>query len=847
MFGLVPAVIVILLLCRKRFAGPAFFALLTVFAGWGIGVFCMEGKSLALSKTESLAAGIFAGDRKNECVLTGIISGIKAADRGEQWVLKNCSLVWKDQGQNSRNSGEAAATDPAAANSGKTVQAEREKSVWTEQEQSFKVPGKVLCYVDGGGTSVGSRVSVYGTVSPVKPPNNPGEYDFRYACFSKGIGCQFYGNHAVVLKSGRSGLTGFLGKLKIHLESRLDRAADPEDAGIFKAVLLGERADLDQEIYDLYRRNGISHLLAISGLHMSVIGLGLYKILRKPGLGRGTAGFLAGGTLILYGMLVGFSPSVFRAVLMLLLSFLADWLGRSYDLASALGAAAFCLLVKEPFLITQAAFQLSFLAVGGIVFFGQPLIRLQVPGKRNTVFQAFLISLSVQAATLPAILYHSFEIPLYGIFLNLLVVPPMAGVLYSGLAAMAVSGIWNTAAVFCLGGGHFILMFYEWICRNVQELPGAVLCIGRPQMWQILVYYALTAAGIKMLGKERKERKDRQDRKSGNSGKERWKKYQRKSGFYILWIYAFFVLIPVKKGGLTVTFLDVGQGDGIFLEGEAWNLMVDCGSSQNKSLGEYSLVPFLKSRGITCLDMVVITHGDKDHISGIQYLLENPDSGIRIGQLLMPEAGRGEEIYEELEEAAAGIGTGISYIGRGCEIGTAAGGSRTVSGEDRTVSGGTRPMPSGGAIRPGGAAQNNTVIECLYPSEATYCRDRNDESLVLLITYGQFRLFLTGDLEESGERELLENRQLKPVTVLKAGHHGSSTSSSQLFLEALAPAETILSYGEGNRYGHPADQVVERLRDCGSGIWETAKSGAVEVWTDGNRVKIQGYRKKFKK
>lgn len=790
LFGLALAPAVFLLLCRKRCTGRSFFGFLVIITGWLLGILCMEATETRLLKTESMALKLAAESGKTELVLEGILKKSEEGTGGDKWVLAGCKVT----GRKGR---------PA------------------ESTYTVSLPGKVLCYVDGGGVPAGSRVQVAGSIRIIKPPVNPGEYNYRHSCFSQGIGCQFYGEKIFVLEEGRWTLSEYLKGVRRRLGERLDAAAEQKDAGILKAVLLGERKDLDQGIYDLYRKNGISHLLAISGLHMSVLGMGFWKLLRKTGCGRGASGFLAGSMLILYGTMTGFSPSVFRAIFMLLLSFMADWLGRTYDLASALCAAAFCLLVTEPFLLTQAAFQLSFLAVGGIVFLGQPLIRY-VPLKNHPlsrpVFEAFLVSFSVQMSTLPAILYHSFEIPVYSIFLNLLVIPPMAGVLYSGLAAMAFAGASRSLAVFCLGGGHFILWFYEWICRSVQKLPGAVWCAGRPQMWQILLFYVLILGGVKSL-----EKAERPDRKKRNQG-------IRAAGVCVFWCSAFLFLIPVERGGLTVVFLDVGQGDGIFLEQEGWNLLVDCGSSQNKNLGEYSLVPFLKSRGITSLDTVVITHGDKDHISGIQYLLENPETGIRMKQLLMPEAGKGEEIYEKLEEQAGRNGIQTVYIGRGDRI-AASGGVEMEEMKEKTGNMGVNK------------GRGEPQIECLYPSEETRCRDRNDQSAVLLLTYGRFRLLLTGDLEAAGERELIERGELMPVTILKAGHHGSATSSGMEFLEEVSPAETILSYGEGNRYGHPDRQVVARLKECGSGIWETAKAGAIAVWTDGERVKIQGFLK----
>lgn len=237
-------------------------------------------------------------------------------------------------------------------------------------------------------------------------------------------------------------------------------------------------------------------------------------------------------------------------------------------------------------------------------------------------------------------------------------------------------------------------------------------------------------------------------------------------------------------------------------------ILVDGGSTQLKKLGEQRLEPLLKSRGIRKIDMAFVSHGDQDHISGLMWLLEE-DTGIEIGRLFLPLPGKGEEIYEKLESAAARKGVKADYI---C---------------------------AGDLIQSG-----KLSLSCLYPYRDTLSSDRNGHSEVLLAEYGDFSMLLMGDLGTEGEAEIAEVwDEKKQVQILKAGHHGSSTSSSELFLDTVRPQIAVLSYGKDNSYGHPHPEVIERLEERGIASWATEEQGMITVRTDGKELEIQGFLK----
>ena len=261
-------------------------------------------------------------------------------------------------------------------------------------------------------------------------------------------------------------------------------------------------------------------------------------------------------------------------------------------------------------------------------------------------------------------------------------------------------------------------------------------------------------------------------------------------------------------------FLDVGQGDGICLRTEETVILVDCGSSDEKRLGEQVVEPFLKSQGISQIDYAIVSHGDKDHISGLSYLLES-SCGIRIKHLVLPWLGKEDQAYKGLVELAKEMGVNLHW------------------------------MKEGDSIREG-----ELELQCLYAGQEGRSQDRNEHSLFIQAGYGETGILLTGDMSEEGEMEWLRQEKKRSrakgsrtekagVQILKAAHHGSAYSSCEEFLKYIDPDCVVISCGQGNRYGHPSPETVKRLEEQGIQYLVTMEHGAVTVETDGRKVTIR--------
>ena len=673
--------------------------------------------------------------------------------------------------------------------------------------------------------AVGVKVQVRGKLAPVEGPGNPGEFDFRTYYRTKGTACRLYGENLAV--AGGEAIPYYKGIAEFRMQCAgvLEKICMPEDVAVFKAVLLGDTSDMNPEMRDMYQRNGISHLLAVSGQHLAIIGGGIYLMIRRAGAGYGKAGMISAVLVISYGIMTGSSGSAIRAVIMIVCLWLAAVKGRSYDTLSALGAAALILLYRQPYLLYHSGFELSFgavLAISGLGGWVQSFLGLERAWEKT-----LLISLSVQIVLTPIVLYHYFQHPLYGIFLNLLVIPLVSILMYSGILGIVLGSFWIQGGVAAVGAGHYILRFYELLCKFAEGLPGYSLVLGRPSPGSLVMYFGIHAMGTAVVlfcirGRSAFIRaksparcnaylaeRDLQTRISSISCKPKMLMC-----FFGIYALSFAALVPRPVKGLEVVCMDVGQGDGLLLRSGKRAVLIDGGSSSQKKLGNIVLEPYLKSQGISWIDYAVVSHGDSDHINGLIYLLEESED-IRIGTLVLPVMGKGEEVYENLAALARREGAAVVY------------------------------MKTGDWVETG-----ELTLTCLYAGEDFGGKDRNSHSLVLCGDYKGFHMLFTGDMGEEQESSLvrlaeqegaLQDIHLNHVQILKTAHHGSRTSSSGVFLDRLRIQLAVVSYGKENSYGHPSPETMERFRRQGIVVLETGKKGAITFKTDGASLEVHAF------
>lgn len=662
---------------------------------------------------------------------------------------------------------------------------------------------------------LGSRLTLSGTFMPFSEAANPGEFDAAEYYRTLGLGGRILGAQLTGCDEGCWRLREELYKAKKYLKQRLYSAVPEKEAAVMSALLLGDKQNLDNELKELYKRNGIIHILSISSLHITIIGMSVYKLLRKTGLPVGVSAAAGSLLLLLYGGMTGFSVSACRAIGMYLLRMLAEILGRTYDMLIALGVLAAVMVTANPYYLRHSGFLLSFGSVFGIgTVYTNLMPQKRRFGQKRGHFQRLteiftrsaLASASVTLTTLPVQLWFYYEVPVWSVLLNLLVLPFMKPLMMTGMAAMLlpVGSLWG-------GLAGLILKGYEWLCSGFDRLPLHVWNPGRPRVWQIVVYYVVLSGVVLYCSCRKRREKER-------PAADEKRKRQAVQGLVPAAALAAAVLLfgirPVREN--TVTFLDVGQGDCIFVQtASGENYLFDCGSTSRSGVGRYVLLPYLKYYGIHELDAVFVSHPDADHTNGVTELLSiSGENAVAVRQLVLPaieEAERDGQLGE-LVQAAEEERADVRYI--------AAGDSWKCGSAD---------------------------FQCVHPRLNESAENSNAYSMCVLVAFQEgATMLLTGDVEGAGEEALLrqlKERAVEEVMILKVAHHGSKNATSEQLLAQLRPKLAVISCGENNRYGHPHEELLLRLENTGAYIVQTAEAGAVTVTFPRGGVRLVQYKK----
>lgn len=655
----------------------------------------------------------------------------------------------------------------------------------------------------------GMHVRLEGMLVLPELPRNPGQFNRRI--YESGKKIDFYLENPTVLevKEQRSGVREVVEIWKTEMMNRCEKIYQDEEAGILEAMLFGEKSELSGDIKELYQAAGISHVLVISGLHISLLALAVAGILRRLGFPMPVWVMLSVGVLAGYGILIGQPTTAVRALLMFFVLQGARLLGRSYDLLSALAFSGILMLLDNPDLILDGGCRLSFCAVIGVGWYVSEKNKIfrsigekekrKNRGKGGKGSSAGAILENIRAGwylwlfTLPVMLDTFYQVSVVGILWNLVAIPLLPVIIASGGLGVVLAG-WNIFLGSLAGSPAYgMLQLYQEIGNISEKLPVGMWTPGQPSKPVIAGYY-LVIFLLVLVEKQLIKRE------------KRWKIRKIFPGMELCSMLLLLLLMahPWQQRE-KITFLDVGQGDASLLQSGGQTLLLDGGSTSQKNVGTYVILPYIKQQGISCLEAVVLTHTDQDHINGVTEVLEEGKKGwLTVKNLMYPYWMEGTEQGKQLKKLAEEAGASCRKIRAGDRL--------TIGKAEAVV---------------------------LYPKEQEKIAEPNAGSLVLFWKWEGVRAMFTGDLPEEKERELLQN--LPACEILQVGHHGSATSTCREFLEQVQPSLAVISCAMKNRYGHPSPDTVDRLKKTGCEIRYTMKSGAITIRKRGREILVTEY------
>ena len=702
----------------------------------------------------------------------------------------------------------------------------------------------------------GQICSVKGHFLELSPATNEGEFSLPSYYKGEGISGVFQAKTIELVRGESSPFAKELFTLKQSLGNRIDALFPEETAGFLKSLFLGERSGITLSEKSLYQSAGISHILAISGLHLSLLGGFFYRLLRKIKLSSLLSSLITSFFLFSYFLFIGSSHSAFRALFMLFLRFAAIQLGKGKDLLSQLSFALLFLLWLNPLSLYSIGMQCSFFTL--FVFFlleerpgkavrkkkekalskickkhtlgfsKHPSLFLKFPAYLSKLIPCLLSTLPHRLqgsflfylAMLPLFSLTQFSFPLYAPLLNLLLLPLLPFFFLLGAVSIFLSylpeqdflllRLLSFSSRFLL---NLLFQIFHLFMEKSLALPFSQILLGKMQALSVMLYFLF----LYLLFF-----------------------FPKAKSLSLLLSLGFLLSLPLYLPNppkeLEIAALDVGQGDGFVLRKGALVFTIDNGSTSKNLFPEQIFFPYCKAKRIQHIDYALLTHCDRDHISGIQALLEKHPS-ISLSHLILPASALQDHRYDLLKRLAYNHGADVSYWQKGDELvfseqGICLSTKKTAWAENPSTSKKRGPDTKGHQLH----------IRCFYPNDASYMEEANAHSIGCLLEYGHFRMLFTGDMPKESEEALLENcreTEASPIVdVLKLAHHGSKTSSCPSFLSETRAKFALFSYGKKNRYGHPHKNTVENCQKYRLFPLETAKLGEILIKTNGEQFEI---------
>ena len=629
---------------------------------------------------------------------------------------------------------------------------------------------------------------------------------------------------SIISKNNVNIINSLANNIKLKITNNINKLMPEKYSSILLGLILGETQNIEDNMQENFKIANISHVLAISGMHITYIILGVEIILKKL-LGKRKTRIITLFVLLIYMFITGFSPSIVRASIMGILVIMSKLIYRKNDIYTSIAFSLLILLIYNPFLIPNVGLQLSYLGTIGIIIFNKNIynffrsikirnrkIKYRINRKIillvDNIKQILSVTFSAQIMILPILLYHFNLLGIYFFISNLFVSIIIGPVIIIGFICVIISFISIEIAKF-FSGIVFLGIKVLILIAEVSNLPFSKIYIPTPRVWQIIIYYIFILIVNAIYRAINLKNPNYTEIRIKNLFSLMIYKFNQNKKKIIQIILIFLIIsfiYNIIPKNLKIHFIDVGQGDSTFIiTPNNKTILIDGGgnTSSEYDVGESVLLPYILDRGYTKIDYIFVSHFDQDHIGGILTILEE----LKVGQIFISKQIENSENYQNFLNIIKEKEINVKILKQGDKL----------------------------------EIEKNLYFDILWPNEEQIQENiLNNNSLVFKLQYKDFSMLYTGDMEKIAEEKILtlygKNVEKLKSTVLKIAHHGSKTSTTDKFLKVVNPKIGLIGVGKNNLFDHPASEVINRLNKLGTKIFRTDKNGEIIIHTNGKKI-----------
>ena len=699
-----------------------------------------------------------------------------------------------------------------------------------EQEYSNKYEVKTISneklyiYVDKKvKLEYGDKIKIKGEFQEPQSSRNYKGFDYKQYLKTKKIyGSIKVADVKILDKNKANKIMQLSNSIFLKIQDNIKNTYDEKIYPIISGIMLGYTEEIDENTKQNFSTSNISHVLAVSGMHISYIIILITSSTQKL-LGKRNSKIIASIVLIIYMFITGFSVSIIRAGIMGIILCMAFVLYRKSDTLNNISIAIVLTLINNPYSINSISFLLTYGGTIGILYFEKIIENIiknikiknrkykyafiKIQRKCSKLIEVVSVTISAQIIIMPIMILSFNTIGLGFLLTNLLLSSIIGIIVMGGFVQIMISFISINAGKALAN----IIKIPLYLLLQISKINIGNYNVVTPDFYQIILYYLLIFILRKIyLIFHSNNCTTTQNRIKNTMYLIRFKikPYIKSLKFSIILVLFIICFINIIPHDLEIYFIDVGQGDcTLIITPNNKKILIDGGGSENYDVGENILIPYLLDRKISSLDYVIISHFDQDHIGGILSVLKE----IKVQKIIIGKQGAKNEQYEELYKIVKEKNILLSIVEKGDIINI----------------------------------EKNVQFKILFPEKELIKENvLNNNSIVAKLEYKNFKILFTGDIEEIAEKKLIKyySKEELNADILKISHHGSKTSTTTEFLDVVNPRIALIGVGQNNKFGHPDDSIINNLANRNIKIFRTDKMGEIIIKSDGNKIKkVMGY------